>query len=56
MQCGLQGILLKFVAPELENLKITVKAAMTSPAVCMKCTDQALKGFEVTLSLQNPTR
>jgi len=42
-----QGILLKFVAPTLENLKITVKAAMTSPAVTMRCTEPAFKGFEL---------
>jgi len=42
-----QGILLKFVAPELENLKIPVKAVMTSPAVSLKWNDPALKGFEL---------
>mmetsp|Transcript_29082 Transcript_29082/g.56893 ORF Transcript_29082/g.56893 Transcript_29082/m.56893 type:complete len:324 (-) Transcript_29082:79-1050(-) len=42
-----QGILLKFVAPELENLKIPVKACMTSPAVALKWNDPALKGFEL---------
>eukprot|EP00281_Chroomonas_sp_CCMP1168_P004960 CAMPEP_0206274000 /NCGR_PEP_ID=MMETSP0047_2-20121206/34913_1 /ASSEMBLY_ACC=CAM_ASM_000192 /TAXON_ID=195065 /ORGANISM="Chroomonas mesostigmatica_cf, Strain CCMP1168" /LENGTH=321 /DNA_ID=CAMNT_0053703169 /DNA_START=84 /DNA_END=1046 /DNA_ORIENTATION=+ len=40
-----QGILLKFVAPELEGQKIPVKAAMTSPAVSLKCTDPAFRGF-----------
>mmetsp|Transcript_39331 Transcript_39331/g.80574 ORF Transcript_39331/g.80574 Transcript_39331/m.80574 type:complete len:325 (+) Transcript_39331:228-1202(+) len=45
-----QGMLLKFVAPELSNTPTPVKAAMTSSCISIRVTDPTVKGFDLMAS------